>query len=139
MSYSPTSDALTIAGRIIPPSGILGGERFRVAFPPSATFGDDINGGLIPVLVSSKSATLTIGTIQFDAAVDVLLALLAEQQRLGGAKPKWAGTGVLVDGAGIGRQCSWANAWIEQSGEMSSQGSVFVSTWTLRLDEVVRA
>ena len=137
--YDPSSDVLTIKGTILPPSGQLGQERFRVTFPPSATSEPATDGSAATMVTRSRMATLTISCLQQDATHVAMLALLAEQQASGVDKPAWPVNLKRIGGTGgVTETVNANNGTILQQPDVVSAGSIQVVTWTVSLDGVTR-
>ena len=111
-------------------------ERFRLAFPPSATSTDSNSGDNIQQTTPFRSATLTVSCYQTDAAHQVLLAYYAAQQAAAGTQLLRAGSAGLssLPGASV----MWSNAYVTQQSEIVSSREAQVVTWTLTLTDVVR-
>lgn len=128
-------DVLTLDGSIVPSAGE--GERFRMAFPPSAMSTDSNSGDNIQQATPFRSAVLTVTCYQTDAAHTVMLAFFAQQQAEIGT------VGVLHPGSGAlaskpGALAVWAHCYVTQQPEIVSSQTASVVTWTLTLVDVVR-
>lgn len=74
-----TFDVLVASGEELPPSGQIGGERWRIAFPPSAETTDLNNGGQDVTMLRRSSAVLTLTCTQSDPAYKKARRLHARQ------------------------------------------------------------
>lgn len=113
------------------------GERFRIAFPPSATSTDSNSGDNIQQATPFRSAVGTITAYQTDYAHDLMLRFFARQQAEVGT------TGVTHPGSGAlaskpGALVAWSHAYVTQQPEIVSSREAQTVTWTLTLVDVVR-
>jgi hypothetical protein len=128
-------DVLTLDGAIVPPGGE--GERYRLAFPPSAMSTDSNSGENIQQVTPYSSAVMTVSCFQTDPVHDVMLAFYARQQA-----EVAAGGGLHPGSAGLsskpGATVVWAHAYVTQQAEIVSSLAAQVVTWTLTVTDVVR-
>jgi len=135
MQQAVQFDVLTLDGDIVPSAGE--GERFRLAFPPSATSTDSNSGDNIQQAMPFRSAVLTVTCYQTDAAHAVMLGFFAQQQAEVGT------VGTLHPGSASiasrpGALAAWSHCYVTQQPEIVSSQTASVVTWTLTLVDVVR-
>jgi hypothetical protein len=128
-------DVLTLDGNIVPSAGE--GERFRLAFPPSATSTDSNSGDNIQQATPFRSAVLTVTCYQTDAAHIVLLGFFAQQQAEV-ATPGITHPGSAALASKPGALAVWSHCYVTQQPEIVSSREAQVVTWTLTLVDVVR-
>lgn len=121
-------------GEPIPSSGE--GERYRLAFPPTATSTDSNSGDNIQQATPFVSGILTVSCYQTDAAHTLMLAFFARQQAEVGTGVTHPGSLALASRPG--GLCAWSHAYVTQQSEIVSSREAQVVTWTLSIVDGIR-